>query len=152
SPDTVAFPVGTTSSFTVTTLGSPAPGLTEFGTLPSGVGFVDNGDGTATLSGTPDTGMEGVYHLVITASNGVNPDYRQNFTLLVANVITVTALADETVSNGLVSLREAIQAATTQTSVDGSAAGTGTDLIVFAPNLSFAGPATASLTTIGDGT
>jgi CSLREA domain-containing protein len=48
-------------------------------------------------------------------------------------VITVTTLADESASDGQVSLREAIQAAETHTSVDGSAAGTGNDTIVFAP-------------------
>src|SRR4051794_17338952 len=50
-------------------------------------------------------------------------------------VITVTTLADSQVVDGLVSLREAIQAAETNTSVDGSAVGTATDTIQFHSNL-----------------
>jgi CSLREA domain-containing protein len=57
-----------------------------------------------------------------------------------AATITVTSLADDTVLNGQVTLREAILAANTDTSVDGSAAGSGADEIVFA-----AGPGTITL-------
>ena len=46
--------------------------------------------------------------------------------------ITVTSLADNTALDGQVTLREAIVAANTNTSVDGSAAGSGADEIVFA--------------------
>src|SRR5262245_40915932 len=49
-----------------------------------------------------------------------------------AATITVTSLADNTVIDGQVTLREAIIAANTDTSVDGSAAGSGPDEIVFA--------------------
>ena len=41
--------------------------------LPTGVTFTDNGDGTATLAGTPAAGTGGSYPLTFTASNGVNP-------------------------------------------------------------------------------
>ncbi|WP_439628845.1 beta strand repeat-containing protein [Gemmata sp.] len=51
-------------------------------------------------------------------------------------VITVTSLADDLLGDGLVTLREAIQAAELNTPVDGSAAGSGADTIVFAPGLS----------------
>ena len=37
----------------MTTTGFPISALTETGALPTGVTFVDNGDGTATLAGTP---------------------------------------------------------------------------------------------------
>ena len=46
--------------------------------------FVDNGDGTATLAGTPAPGSDGTYPLMITAANGVTPDATQSFTLTVA--------------------------------------------------------------------
>ncbi len=42
--------------FTVTTTGAPAPALTESGTLPAGVTFKDNGDGTGDLSGAAAAG------------------------------------------------------------------------------------------------
>jgi CSLREA domain-containing protein len=52
-----------------------------------------------------------------------------------AATITVTSLADNATVDGQVTLREAIQAANTDTSVDGSTAGSGADTIVFAPGL-----------------
>ena len=48
--------------------------VTKSGPLPSGVSFVDNNDGTATLAGTPAVGTGGSYPLTITASNGIDPD------------------------------------------------------------------------------
>ena len=45
--------------------------------------FTDNGDGTATLSGTPAAGTGGTYPITITATNGVSPDATQTFTLTV---------------------------------------------------------------------
>lgn len=49
--------------------------------------------------------------------------------------ITVTSLEDNLTIDGEVSLREAIKAANTDTSVDGSIAGDGADNITFAPNV-----------------
>ena len=45
--------------------------------------FTDNGDGTATLAGTPAAGTNGIYHFTINATNGVSPDATQAFTLTV---------------------------------------------------------------------
>ncbi len=56
--------------------------------------FTDNGDGTATLSGTPAGGTAGGYPITITASNGTSPDATQDFTLTVtvaAQTITFTS-------------------------------------------------------------
>jgi hypothetical protein len=78
----VTFTVGTAGTFTVQTTGFPTPPtITSSGTLPSGVTFVNNGNGTATLSGSP--GTSGVFPLTIGASNGVAPNATQNFTLTV---------------------------------------------------------------------
>ena len=84
SADSTTFTTGTAGTFTVTTTGVPTSALSETGTLPSGVTFVDNGDGTATLAGTPAAGTDGTYPLTITADNGVVPDATQSFTLTVA--------------------------------------------------------------------
>jgi hypothetical protein len=85
SANATTFMAGTAgSSFTVTATGTPVPTLSETGTLPSGVTFVNNGNGTATLSGTPASGTQGTYPLTITASNGVGSPATQNFTLTVA--------------------------------------------------------------------
>ena len=78
------FTVGQAGTFSVTSTGVPTPGLSEKGALPRGVKFKDNGDGTATLSGTPTTG--GVYTFRIAAKNGVSPDATQSFTLTVVGL------------------------------------------------------------------
>jgi hypothetical protein len=90
------FAPATTSTFTITTAGVPAPSLTESGALPLGVSFVDNHDGTATLSGTPAAGTGGDYALVITAHNGAGADATQNFTLGVNLAPAVTSSASRT--------------------------------------------------------
>jgi large repetitive protein len=84
SAGSTTFAAGTSGTFRVTTTGVPTPALSETGALPSGVTFVDNGDGTATLAGAPATGTAGTYPLDITATNGVAPDANQSFTLTVA--------------------------------------------------------------------
>jgi predicted outer membrane repeat protein len=83
SADNATFTVGTSGTFTVTTTGYPTPAISKSGALPSGVTFTDNGDGTAALAGTPAIGTAGDYLIDITASNGVEPDATQAFTLTV---------------------------------------------------------------------
>jgi hypothetical protein len=82
SPDATAFQSGTTGSFTVTTTGYPTPSILEEGALPSGVTFVDGGNGTATLSGVPT--RTGTFPIQIQASNGLSPSADQAFVLTVA--------------------------------------------------------------------
>ena len=77
------FTTGALGTFTVTTTGFPTPTVSESGALPGGVTFTDNGNGTATLSGTPAAGTGGTYSLTFTASNGVGSPATQNFTLTV---------------------------------------------------------------------
>lgn len=99
SANSTTFTVGAAGSFTVTTTGTPTPALTTSGTLPSGVTFTDNGDGTATLGGTPALGTVGSYPITITANNGISPNATQNFTLTVQKAnqtITFGALGNKT--------------------------------------------------------
>ncbi len=93
--DHASFTIGAAGSFTVQATGFPTPSLSETGPLPSGVTFVDNGDGTATLGGTPAVGSAGVYHLTITAHNGVGADATQTFTLMNGQASAITS-ADHT--------------------------------------------------------
>ncbi len=65
--------------------------------------------------------------------------------------ITVTSLADNMDVDGVVTLREAIQAAETDMSVDGSTAGSGADTITFAPSLFTGGDQTISLSLFDTG-
>ena len=83
SKASTTFTVGTAGAFTVTDAAFPTPTLTESGTLPSGVSFTDNGNGTGFLSGTPAANMGGIYHLSFTGANGVGANSVQSYTLTV---------------------------------------------------------------------
>jgi hypothetical protein len=88
SANSVSFTSTVPGSFTVTTTGFPTGAsmvITETGALPSGVTFVNNNNGTATLAGTPAAGTQGVYVITITANNGIAPNATQSFTLTVLN-------------------------------------------------------------------
>ena len=71
SPGSVKFTVGTKQSFTFRATGTPAPyWLLTSGTLPTGITFKSNGDGTATLSGKAKASAAGQrIWLEITARN-----------------------------------------------------------------------------------
>jgi LmbE family N-acetylglucosaminyl deacetylase len=81
--------VGEPFSFTVTTEGDPAAALTlASGALPSGLAFLDHGDGTATISGTPaaaaaPAGGSLGYTLGLSASNSAGT---------VGQTLTITVL------------------------------------------------------------
>ena len=78
------FNEGQENSFTVTSSGAPAATLTEDGTLPSGVTFTNNGNGTATLAGTPPTDSNDSYALTFTVNSGGAPVAAQSFTLFIS--------------------------------------------------------------------
>lgn len=65
--------------------------------------------------------------------------------------IVVTDLNDDTIGNGQVTLREALIAAETDSSVDGSAAGAGADTILFDPSLTALGSAATTLNEFDSG-
>jgi len=94
------FTVGTAGSFTVRATGFPTPTLSVLGALPSGVSFTDNGNGTATLSGTPAAGTGGTYNIIFTASNGVGADAVQNFTLTVNQAPAIISANNATFTVG----------------------------------------------------
>ena len=101
SADHTTFHRGTAGAFTVTTADDaepPTTTLTEVGALPPGVTFVDNGDGAASLGGTPIAA--GAYSFTITASNGVAPDATQNFTLTVDAPPAITSVDHTTFTVG----------------------------------------------------
>jgi hypothetical protein len=89
SANLTTFMIGSTSNtFPVSATGTASITLSETGALPNGVTFVDNGGGSATLSGNPALGTNGTYPITITASNGFSPDATQSFTLTVNNLST----------------------------------------------------------------
>lgn len=95
SPGSVTYTQGNSGTYTITTTGAPIPSITETGTLPSGFTFVDNKDGTATLTGTPTT--TGTTTFLITAQNGVLPNAVQTFMLIVIASSTSSVLRPESV-------------------------------------------------------
>ncbi len=99
SPALATATAGTSFSFGVTTAGTTTPTLTETGTLPSGLGFVDNGDGTATMSGTPAATSGGTYDLTITAKNSGGTT-KQNFVLTVDQAPVFTSPVTATATMG----------------------------------------------------
>ncbi len=82
------FTIGKLGTFHVTATGFPTPTFSESGALPTGVTLSSAG----LLSGTPAPGTAGVYHIVITASNGALPNATQNFTLTVIKAASTCSL------------------------------------------------------------
>jgi hypothetical protein len=88
SANSTTFFAGTAGSFTVTTSGVPTPTLTNAAfagctpsTLPTGVTFTDNGNGTATVASTTGSPVTASVTFCINASNGVGTNATQTFTL-----------------------------------------------------------------------
>lgn len=119
STGSAAFIIGTASTFTLTTTGFPPPSLSETGVLPSGVSFVDNGNGTATLSGTPAVGTHGTYPVTIIAHNTAGADATQNFTLTVNFNSAVPVLNVSALSDGAVTTSRVINVSGIVTAVNG---------------------------------
>jgi thermitase len=94
-----SFVIGQAATFMVQATGLPAPTLSRTGTLPMGLSFVDNGNGTATLSGAPAAGTAGTYPQIFTATNSVGTT-NQNFTLVVGTPGTVSNSSFETPALG----------------------------------------------------
>ena len=108
SANSTTFTPGVAGTFTVTTTGFPTGAsmlISELGALPAGVNFVNNNNGTATLSGTPGALSQNSspYALTITANNGIAPNATQGFTLnVVCPTINVSgAIADQTYNTAM---------------------------------------------------
>ena len=94
SPNTATFVVGSAGSYAVTTTGYPAATVTETGALPSGLTFTAKPDGTATIAGTPASGTNGTYPVVIKATNASGSTATLNLS------ITVQAASGPTITSG----------------------------------------------------
>ena len=84
----------------MTTTGSPRRRSRVTGALPAGVTFVDNGNGTGTLSGTPAAGTAGAYAFTFTATNGVGSPVAQTFTLTINEGPAITSAQSTTFAVG----------------------------------------------------
>ena len=71
SADSTTMSAGVSSSFSITTSGGfPPPAITVLQPLPYGLTLTDNGDGSATINGTPQLDAAGVYNLTLQMANG----------------------------------------------------------------------------------
>ena len=100
SANTTTFNVGSVSSFSITSTGTPNATISESGALPSGVIFTPGSGGTATLSGTPASGTSGSYPLTLTATNGIGSPATQNFTLVITQGPAITSAITTTFTTG----------------------------------------------------
>jgi len=91
--------VGTSFDFVITTNSFPLPSIGLVGTLPGGLTFHDNGDGTAAISGTPTAANKSTFTLTLTADNSVGST-SQNFTLTLQQAPTFTSANSLTVMEG----------------------------------------------------
>ena len=100
SASTMAVITGRYSTFAVTTSGSPTPSLSVSGSLPPGMVFVANGNGTATIAGTPPAGAAGTFPVTITASNGVASPAVQTLVITLSSAPAITSASALAVSPG----------------------------------------------------
>ena len=87
SATSVTFVARDVSNFTVTTTGNPFASITESGTLPDGLTFRDNGNGTASILGQASLTNAGIYFLTFNATN-IAGTTSQSFVLRVNNAQT----------------------------------------------------------------
>ncbi|AMB60053.1 hypothetical protein AWU67_15635 [Microterricola viridarii] len=101
SPASADFEVGVAGSFTVTASGIPVPALSA-GALPGGLSFTPNGNGTATISGTPLAGTGGAHTVAIGADNQFGVPATQTLTLVINEKPAITSPDAATVAVGTV--------------------------------------------------
>jgi hypothetical protein len=92
SPASQTFQVGVEDLFTVKAAGSPVASITQSGTLPAGITFTDNQNGTATLRGTAASST--VCDLTLTAQNSEGTA-TQKFTLIVSENLAAPRLTSD---------------------------------------------------------
>jgi YVTN family beta-propeller protein len=90
---------GALFNFTVTTTGYPVPSISKTGTMPPGVHFAGNGNGTATISGTPNGTALGPYTVTLTAKNKAGTA-TQSFTLTIWKAPVITKIPTTTATIG----------------------------------------------------
>lgn len=106
SPNNTTFILGSFGSFLVVTVGTPTITITSMGTLPLNVTFLDNGNGSATISGIPQIGTEGTYPLTLTATNSEG-SVNQLFTLsVIVNICIHPDMEAESINGDLIKISD----------------------------------------------
>ncbi|MET3961641.1 hypothetical protein ABIE44_001575 [Marmoricola sp. OAE513] len=89
-PSEARFVTGTAGSIGFSSDGYPTATITKTGSLPAGLTFTDNGNGSATISGTAPASAVGEYPITIKASNGQSPDATINLVLEVVPPLSIS--------------------------------------------------------------
>ncbi|MGP8060627.1 MAG: beta strand repeat-containing protein, partial [Acidimicrobiales bacterium] len=82
-----------------TVYGYPEPAISTSSTLPAGITLTDNGNGTATLAGTPGPSAGGSYPITIDATNSTGTT-TQTFTWIVDQAAQITSPDSATANAG----------------------------------------------------
>jgi probable HAF family extracellular repeat protein len=90
SGTSATFVVGSPGTFTFAATGAPAPAFSVSPALPGGLSL---NAATGVLSGTPVLSTGGIYTLTVTATNGVNPDATESFTLTIEDLRPASSIA-----------------------------------------------------------
>lgn len=86
----VLFAQNQQNSYTITTYGFPAPSITA-SNGPAWLTVTDNGDGTATLSGSPPPGTSpNTYSVDLTASNGIGAAAHTTVTFSIVDALAIS--------------------------------------------------------------
>ncbi len=101
SAEEISWDRGDYASWQVMATGDGIPSLQLLGTLPAGLSWTDNGNGTATISGTPaETDAGADYPFVITAT-GSTGTYAQAFGIALQTLNNITSPPAATFTEGV---------------------------------------------------
>lgn len=92
-PTEARFVTGTANTIGFSSDGYPQATLTRTGALPAGLTFVDNGNGSATISGTAAANAVGNYTITVKASNGQSPDATRTVVIEVVPPLSISTTA-----------------------------------------------------------
>jgi hypothetical protein len=92
----VTFRAGSLGNFAIKAHGYPLPTITETGKLPYGVRLSTLG----ILNGTPGIHSGGIYHITVTADNGMAPSATEPFTITVDQSPAITSAGRATFRAG----------------------------------------------------
>ena len=79
---------------------APTPTLTETGTLPQGLSFTYDSNGSAVISGVPTAGTGGMWQVAITASNSIGASVTVPFYVTVDEPPTITSVGSASFTVG----------------------------------------------------
>lgn len=106
SATSAAFTIAVPNTFIVAATGKPVPSISMSGSLPAGISFIDNGNGSATISGTAST--IGTYPITITAANSAG-SVNQLLTLAVGSAKgDMDGVNGVTIADALLALRASV--------------------------------------------